>query len=373
MPPAGYALSAARGGENVQVTYREFVSSEDGDVLVSRLEGFPSRVIERLPLSAQIKASTVDHLFVLIKKDGDCTVYANELEAIAKTRVRRAFKAGEPVFEHDIIDIDELKYEGLEVPEDVGVFVVLSKGWRKGLYYDLGPIQQEAVRREYNLWKLLGSLYNYLLFQDLFKISDGEYEKLFASMWFPFLGLRSETALRIVSHVRNGWNPDDLLGAVKGEVRELLPNAIKRWKLHSLLSQHSQFFDRAIERFYEEDYISCSSILYPRIEGILRSIACKTGVPYKQSGLSEAPMSILYKDPETFSRVLPFRFREYLRTVYFKKFEPDRVEHISRNTIAHGLAPQDLFTEKAAVIAILIIEQIFFHFPSEGSQPLATE
>lgn len=364
MPPAGYALSAARGGENVQVAYREFVSSEDGDALISRLEGFPSQIIERLPASARIKASTVDHLFMLIKNDGECTVYANELATIAKTRVRRAFKAGEPVFEHDIVDIDELRYEGVEVPDDAGVFVVLSKGWRKGLYYDLGPLQPEAVMREYDLWKHLGSLYNYLWFQDLFKISNDEYEKLFASMWFPFLGLKRETALGIVEHVRHGWNPDDLLESTKSEVKRLLPNAVERWKTHPFLSPHSQLLERAAERFFEADYISCSSILYPRIEGVLRAIASKTGASYKQEALCGAAMAMTQKDPEAFSRVLPSRFREYLRTVYFKQFEPDRVEDISRNTVAHGVAPQELFSEKAAVIAVLIIEQVFFHLPS---------
>ena len=39
--PAGYALSSAREGEEVQVVYREFTSTEDGQYFIERLENLP--------------------------------------------------------------------------------------------------------------------------------------------------------------------------------------------------------------------------------------------------------------------------------------------------------------------------------------------
>ena len=366
-PPAGYSLSAVKGGEKVQVVYREFLSSEDGDVFISRLEGFPAQIVEKLPASAGVKCSTIDHLFVIVRKDGECTVFTNELSTIAKVRIRRAFKVGEPVFESDMVDIDEIKFEGVEVPDEAGVFVVFSKGWRKGLFYDLGPLQPEPVYRDYDLWRQLGSLYNYLWFQDFFKITDEEYTKLFSAKWFPFLGLRTETARGLVEHVRNGWNPDDLLPDIVKEVEAFLPSALERWKSHLVIIPHCKLIERAVERFLDKDYVSCNSILYPRIEGILREISSHTGGAYKQDTLAEAAMKAFGRSAEVHSRILPARFRDYLETVYFENFDPNNVSAISRNTVAHGVAPQALFNEKAASIALLIIEQIFFHLPDRGS------
>ena len=54
--PAGYALEAAKQGDSVTTASREFVSSEDGDHFVSRLEGFPNDVFAQLP--AEIKSTT---------------------------------------------------------------------------------------------------------------------------------------------------------------------------------------------------------------------------------------------------------------------------------------------------------------------------
>src|SRR5208337_4431367 len=45
--PAGYALESATPGERADVAVREFTSSEDGELFISRLEGFPSDILGR--------------------------------------------------------------------------------------------------------------------------------------------------------------------------------------------------------------------------------------------------------------------------------------------------------------------------------------
>lgn len=67
--PAGYTLSAARKGEKVNVAVRDFTSSEDGDQFIKCLEGFPSQILSKLPKSANITPSVVDHLLAIIRKD----------------------------------------------------------------------------------------------------------------------------------------------------------------------------------------------------------------------------------------------------------------------------------------------------------------
>ena len=63
----GYALSAARKGEDVQVIYQEFTSTEDGQHFIKRLESLPSLLVDRSP--TPMSRSQVDNLL-----EGVCKV-----------------------------------------------------------------------------------------------------------------------------------------------------------------------------------------------------------------------------------------------------------------------------------------------------------
>ena len=364
-PPAGYSMTVARGGEKVGVSYREFVSFEDGEKLISRLEGFPTILLKQIP-NPDLKPSTVDHLFAVIKSDGNCQVFVNECEIVAKTRVRRDIKKGEAIYESDIVDYQEVVFKGVEVAPDAGIAVVFSVGWRKGFYYDFGPLQAETILRDYSIWETLGVLHNYLCFQEYFKISDDEYRRLFDKLWFPFIGLKKETVTKLLSHIRGGWDPDELMEVVQEEVRQGIDGMLARWKKHPSLSEHSELLERACERFKSGDYLSCSAVLYPRIEGILRSISRCTGGGYTQRALAKAPSD--QASTVSISRVLPDKFVEYLREVYFRNFDPEYPDHISRNTVGHGVAPQSLYDSKAASIGLLVVEQIYLQLPASPAE-----
>ena len=75
--PAGYSLSSSKKGETgtIQVSVREFTSSEDGDLFISRLEGFPAEIVSKLP--PRISPSQIDHLLAIIRIDKTATVYVN--------------------------------------------------------------------------------------------------------------------------------------------------------------------------------------------------------------------------------------------------------------------------------------------------------
>ena len=176
--PAGFAVTSARKGENVAICYREFTSSEDGDSFINRLEGIVDPILSKLDALSAIKPSTIDHLIAVIKSDGSAVVYVNELSFLGKVRVRRAVEKGDPVFEDDFIDIDSIRFPGLEIPTDAGVVVLLSKGWRKGLYFDFGPLIPHGSNREHDLERVLGGVFSYLTFQHYFKISDDDWLRL---------------------------------------------------------------------------------------------------------------------------------------------------------------------------------------------------
>ena len=139
---------------------------------------------------------------------------------------------------------------------------------------------------------------------------------------------------------------------------------LKNWETTELFAGHMPLLRAAADRFEVEDWISCNSILYPRIEGILRVLAKMTSSPnYGQSELSSAPSRITGESPEEPSRILPHKFNDYLRNVYFKSFDPEHPTEISRHTVGHGVAPADSFNQKAATIGFLVVEQLFYHLP----------
>lgn len=362
-PPAGYAAEAAHKGEkNVQVVFREFLSSEDGMKLIKRLEGFATQVLMMIKDECSVTCSSVDHLLVHFDRNGNGTAYVNELQQLGSVRLRKSVEKGDPIYEDDIIDYHELKFEGVDVPADHGVLVVFSRGWRKALYFDFEPIHPQGGSRPYNLWGALGRFYNYLCFQELHSLSDDDWSLLLRNDWFPFIGLRSKQIESLVGWLRSGTNGDEILEEAMGSLKERLPEIREKWKNSDVFSPHISLLNTAADRFEEGDWVSASSILYPRIEGILRSLARSS---YSQSELAATPLRVSGKEEQEFSRLLPHNFERYLKEVYFRSFDPDAPSGISRNSVGHGVAAQEAYNEKASLIGFLIVEQIFYHLPEK--------
>ena len=370
IPPAGYSLTAARGGDKVKVSVIEFTSSEDGDLFISRLEGLPSQIIAMLPSDAKIKESQIDTLLAIIRRDNTATVYINELNIIARSRLNRSVDKGDLIFEDDIIDIDEIQFNGIKIPEDAGFAFIFSKGWRKAFYYDFKPISFSQEKRNYNIGKVLAHYYNYLLFQELFKIKDIEWEELFQQQWFPFVSLKKSTIKDILNYLRSGWDIDDLLEKITMETNNLLRSMLERWEKHSLFNDHFTLLERAVERYRSEDFISCTAIVYPRIEGIIRAIHEKIKKDEKatQKNLVKSLDRVGTSGKEKYSRLLPKKFTEYIEKVYFANFSPGEPSPISRNTVSHGVASANDFTIKAATIGLLIIDQIYYYIPNDETK-----
>ena len=365
--PAGYAVSSAkRKDELCKIIVKEFVSSEDGDLFISRLEGFPDEIISKIQPANIIKRSNVDHIVAIIHSDGQCETYINELEIIALTRVRRSVEKGEMLLKTDLYDIQEIRFNQIEIPNDVGFVFVFSCGWRKGFFYDFSPLMQPPKPRSYDLYKQLGGYYNYLLFQELFKISDLEWNALFQVGWFPFIGLAHETTKQLIEYSRNKWDVDELLPIITNELVKNVQSMLEKWSKHPQLTPHFQFLEKAIDRYTNNDHISCTHIVYPTIERILRSIARDKGtVQYKKHSLSRAAMDSFDRGNHQFTKVFPNKFQIYLESFVFSNFDPENVDAVTRNTVAHGVAPGHLISAKTSAIGLLIIDQIYHHLPSE--------
>jgi hypothetical protein len=370
--PIGYAAEAARSaGQTVKVITNEFTSSEDGDLFISRLEGFPSDVIRRIRKeSSPVKESTIDHLVIILRSDKTATVYVNELIIKSKVLVKRAVKAGEEVYKDDIGDVKSVLLEGVNVPDDAGFLILFSVGWRKGLYYDFRPLSPEdPIKRDLDLSVLLGQLYSYLLFQERWRVSEETWIQFFSQGWFPFISLRTDTIKIMINHIREGWPVDDLLASISAEVGKALPMMLERWRDISAFSEHVPFFDVAAGHFTKNDHISCTSVLCPRIEGVMRSfhILQSKGQKATQDRMAKTVTS---SEGNESSLLLPDRFRKYLLDVYFANFDPEGQKPLSRHTVSHGVAEASKFDLKASTIGFLVIEQLSYFIKASANKSL---
>lgn len=182
--PIGIALNSVQGEGELKVVFREFTSSEDGDLFIQRLERFPNDILNKIP--TKIKPSTIDHMLVLINQDKNAIVYINELHFILKIRPKRTkIKAGDPIFDDDIAEIESLEFEEkININNDMGIIFLFSSDWRKGLFFDLGAFHTPPFSRKYDFEKMFGHFYAYLGFQHLFKINDDDWEKFFTQIGF---------------------------------------------------------------------------------------------------------------------------------------------------------------------------------------------
>jgi hypothetical protein len=349
-PPAGYALESALEGETARVAVREFTSSVDGELFVSRLEGIPQQLLSLLPADARVAPSMVDHLVAIIRKDLTATVYLNACEIHAQIRIARPMEAGEPVLEDDVIDISRLSFEGVKFPTDAGVACVFSSGWRKGFFFDVEPLLVDGQDREYEVEELLGSYMAYLDNQRLFSLDEADWSFMIERGWFPFITLPKRVTNSLISFTKSRVDADVVLPQVVAAVKASVPAFRERWSGSELLRPHLDFLLRALDRFEDADFISCTSIVYPRIEGILRSMHEALGVEESASQrvLTQVATEAREEELHPYSWLLPAPFRRFIDEAYFAHFTPGQPANLSRNTVGHGVATAEQFDEKGA-------------------------
>lgn len=268
--PGGYSAVDAGKGEAIPIILREFTSSEDGSIFVSRLDGLPSVVLSKLPEGSRIPRSCVDHLLVIFRKDKTATVYLNELPIQIRMRSREAVGAGTLVTNSQIAEITKLRFPAdVDIPNDAGILFVFSVGWRKGLYFDLLPLIDAP--RDYDFECLLGGYYSYLTFQNLFSVADEQWETMFRLGWFPFVGLSDEIVSKICWSARRMQEADDLVDAAANDFEVKSNEFLARWRLLKAAAPHIEFLETAVNHFLKGEHMAACSIIYPRIEGLMRT------------------------------------------------------------------------------------------------------
>lgn len=365
---AGYSLSCALDGEDVLVATEGVYFDHDGRDFVSFLEAIASQFDTPLD-RAGILPSQVDHLLAIIEPNGETTIYCNELQIRILCRARRRMNAGQPVTNDDVADIHELRFfhaqlGEITVPDNCGVVALFSASWRRCGYFDFSLFHSATHIREANLPERFGRLYATMQHSGTYALNESQLERLADLGWFPFIGLNQQDRDKIVVFGTCHSNPSPVFAEVcesfRKYARERFEDAEKSPFLHAELP----FIDRALDRFEAGDYLSCVSLIYPKIEGILRQILRTSPLVAKVSQRRLADAAASSVSPH--SLLLPVAFGNYLVRFFFKAFDEANGDiPLSRNSVAHGVANARDFDLCRAAIGLLILNQLFFLTPKK--------
>lgn len=365
--PMGYSTCFAVAGDTVNIQMKEFLSSEDGNDFIARLEGVSNCFSQAFAINGGVKPSQVDHFLAIVSKDRKATVYCNELGIVAKVHVKKSkVDAGDLILKDDIADIDELELNDAEgrivtVPDDCGVVLLLSAGWRKGLYYDYSVLREGAANRTDNIPRLFAHFYSRLVFQEMYSITDAQWERLIFWGWFPFIGLSDSNRRELLAWTTADREPPaSLFEGFCTNFQTRLATQLECWKRSPLLASHADFLQTAYDRYAAKDYLSCISVLYPRIEGLLRNLfvaETTQGTPRQATMVQR----LVERRPEH-SVLLPRPFERYLLNVFFRAFDERKGQlPLSRHTVGHGISNAGDYNFIQASLGFMVIDQVYFY------------
>ena len=141
---------------------------------------------------------------------------------------------------------------------------------------------------------------------------------------------------------------------------------VRAWGSHPVLAQSIGVLGHAVDEFLEGDAMSCAGLLYPRIEGILRTFHRDSANSSKPTQPELAELAVSWKVANDSSLLMPARFKQYLDDVYFANFDlQSGIIPFSRNSVSHGVAKEHDYNMKAAVLGLLVVHQLFYFLPSE--------
>ena len=370
--PLGYTAKDVREGEEATLITREFVSSTDVEEFkLKAMEGIPNILLSHIPKEQRDALVPVQFMVALMRPDNTVTLYLDTIEGdlspALETVPKRVWNRGESLTIDDIADVKRLEYPNITFPPDAGILVLFKVGDRRGLFYDFVPLI-ESKPREFDVEKSLARFFGYLSQQHLFQIDDDTWKYLFDNQWFPFIALKAITREKLINAAKARLFLDDLLPEISNEVKANCENLRIRIQNHSIFADHSKLLEHALDRYIADDFISSTSIILPRIEGIMRTL-------YRSSGLTDKPGQSKMAAAAVQARVidqsglfiLPDKFHEFLTKVYFADFgRPSLPDIVSRHSVSHGVANQADFNQKSATIALLILDQISFFLPDES-------
>ena len=363
-PLAGFAASDIAPESFGWILQRAFVCSDEQTFYVY------SDQISRMFLNHYF-LDAITHYLILIHKDLSADVYVDSFPIQVKMLAKRDLKAGEPVSQNDIADIAELRFPGISIQKTDSVIFCFKKGWKFGLFFDLGPADRKSIIDIDHLFHDLGTYYRYLSFQELYSVIENTplFERMFADGWFPFIQLLGGDFEQLAKCYNNETT-------LQGEVdrfaakfdKQRISSFTERWWNNTLFQEKKSILNAGIEAYLsatETGYINCVKTLYSEIEGIvrIRYVQDRGANPNFAQLVEYVKDKAQGKFGPRGTLGFPEEFYQYLKELVFKNFDLQTTGQVvlSRHSVSHGVADQKQYTRTKALQAILILDQMYFY------------
>jgi hypothetical protein len=361
-PLVGISTDTALDGEPVIVQTRGFFCADDPLLLLRVLEGFWGSFLSLLPPGTVESPGDVRHALAVLRNDGTATIWLNELTMLAKGLITRSVSAGEGVVSDDLADVQRVDF-GVALPEDAGFALTYQVRWERAYFFDFSALSGE--KRTYDVGAALGAQFTYLMHRQRCVLTEDEWMRLMNDGWFPFILLPQGTVDLMFGLLRQNRSVDLALEGIAKTVEWRLPSLATEMTKRPELREQVPFVERAVDQYERGDYVSCISVLYPRIEGLWRTLAPPAGrVSHHRLATTVVESGKMRLSPA--SPLLADRFLEYLKTSFLPAFDPAQPDGLTRHTVTHGVASVGEFTKKGALLGFLILNQLRYFVPTEG-------
>jgi hypothetical protein len=366
---SGFAMENGKPNELIKVLCRWFGTSDDKDFF-TYIES-----IENLYLSnVGILEEYIHNFLIIHHEDLSVDIYINDLPIKIEFLSKRNVQKGEIVYENDVADIRQLKFNDIEIKESDNIIFCFKQGWRFGLFFDLTyngqPNSKMNIER---LYYDLGTYYKKLRYYYLYKtIENGEhFEEMKKDGWFPYVELLSSDYKELSNAYHNKFifqaNIEKLFSKFS---KERVEKIVDRWWKNPLYLNKKALLQAGIDGYLrntQEGFISAIKILYSEIEGILGLLFLSENEKYTNKS-AELLQFIKEKGQKRTagyeSILLPDIFCSFLQESFFPQFDLLKGDvALSRHTSSHGVAGEGTYTKARALQAILILDQIYFFIP----------
>lgn len=370
-PPAGFAAETCEGPGEINVYVKGLFTSESGPLFYKMLDGLTQGYLDPHLSEGPRSVSNINYVLVIVQRNLTATVYVDELVFESMIQPKRSVKKGEGIVKEDIADVADFKLIHPETGEisignDEGVYLLSRVGWKQFFYFDLEPLVGKP--REVPFGKMLAACWTLLTFDEVFRLTETDFKKLFDIGWFPFVGILGAPFENLSNAITDNVDPTKAIERICDAFdSEALDKMLKRFESYAFLEEHIPFLETGIERLKAGDYLSSVHVVWPRIEGLMRKLLGYSNERPSQRKLAESLRDHVVTNKPFSQLYLPVRFCEYLLAVYFKDFVPTEVEvEISRHSLAHGTASSTVFSKHKALIGLLIVEQIAYYTSRSG-------
>jgi len=363
---AGFAAENAEvNSTSVKILTRESIVSDDPNFYM-----YIDQISNEFLVKTGFNIDKVHQLLVILHADLSADIYVNDISVLVEVMSKRDVKKVELIFENDIADIRCLKFPDVVFKDDDKVIYCFKKGWLFGLFFDLnGPAEKLDLDK---MAISIGNIYRYLSFYNIYKVleTEDQFNEMKKDGWFPFTEIIPNPYRDISSAYKNKIDFDNKIKSIidKFDVARIEKMKNKWWR-HKIFADKKTLIEAGLNAYLQnssEGFINCIKNLVSELEGILRYQYFSDTSKGNHVKCDELIKFVVEKAKNRtgsgYSLLLPIPFLSYLKDVVFSDFDLENSQvDLSRNSSAHGVADQILYTKSRAIQVILCIDQIAYY------------